>query len=675
MSDLPHGVLSEQLQERLRGRRLVSAIFVTFQFDPGFFEQEVLPVLLDVPLSHAAAIRLVQLEDAIRTVPGQIAVYYDANGLVASDAGSAKLDVQRVPVRHRTGIFHPKNAFLLVEETEVAEDGSRPRALLVAATSANLTRAGWWENLEACHFEELTPAGRTRLKDDLVDFLELLRRKASAESRQDAVSDVLRFLRGTEQRVQRSTDDRIHAHFYSGRQSLPDFLSGIAGSRLVGTYLEVISPYFDDADDCAPLRELIERFHPSETRVFLPRSPAGEGLCRPEFYEAVRSIPGVGWGRLPRDLLRLGRSDELGLRFVHAKVYRFFTKSPKRELCFVGSPNLTSPAHQTGGNLETGFLVDLDLPRAPSFWMEADERKPRDFQPQCGVDGLAASGGTRLELRYHWDLGKGETYWDSPGDSPALRLEARGVALGQVGPLPSRTWVPLKPDVAERLRDVLSETSFLEVIDLAGVRGLLLVQEEGMSHKPSLLMRLSPSDILRYWSLLTQEQRNAFLEARAPELALVGADLVARARLVVDNRALCDRFASFFHAFNCLERTVRQALERGAEREAVYRLFGRKYDSLLSLLERILAGEGPGDAVDRYVILLCARQLCTEVARAHAEFWSVHRADVREIEAALARSSDVRSVLVATNPDEMPAFLEWFDRWFVRRAAPVEVES
>ncbi len=124
MTDVPRAVLSEQFQERMQGKRLVSALFVTFQFDPGFFEQEVLPVFLDIPLSHAVAIRLVQIEAALRDISGSIAVYFDSNGLVAGDAGSAKLDVKRIPVQHRTGIFHPKNVFILVEAEEPDEDGT-----------------------------------------------------------------------------------------------------------------------------------------------------------------------------------------------------------------------------------------------------------------------------------------------------------------------------------------------------------------------------------------------------------------------------------------------------------------------------------------------------------------------------------------------------------------------
>src|SRR5262249_7420069 len=82
---------------------------------------------------------------------------------------------------------------------------------------------------------------------------------------------------------------------------------------------------------------------------------------------------------------------------------------------------------------------------------------------------------------------------------------------------------------------------------------------------------------------------------------------------------LFDRFAGFFHAFGCLERAVRSALSDGRDKEASYRLFGKKYDSLGSLLDRMAADAQSGDPVDRYVIILCAKQLCQEIARDHAD--------------------------------------------------------
>ncbi len=135
MDHVRHAVLSEHLQERLASRRVLAAAFATYQFDPEFFEKQVLPVLLDVPVSHLSTLRLAQLEDAMRTLPGRVAVYYDCGGLQAQE-GSARLDVQRTPIRHPTGVFHPKLALILAESREANSEGHRPKVLIVAAMSA-----------------------------------------------------------------------------------------------------------------------------------------------------------------------------------------------------------------------------------------------------------------------------------------------------------------------------------------------------------------------------------------------------------------------------------------------------------------------------------------------------------------------------------------------------------
>ena len=669
-ANFPSDVLSEHFEQRIRGRRLVAAVFATFQFDAGFFEQDVLPVLLDIPVSHAKPIRILELEDALRSVRGQVAVYYDANGIVSSDAGGPKLDVKRIPVRHATGIFHPKNVFLLLEEVEPDDSGHHARALLVACMSANLTRSGWWENVEACHVEELEDGARTRLCDDLIVFLKDLRKKAAAERDQTALLLVLDFLRGMKQRAQRTTDDALHTHFYSGREPLADFLRDTAGPRLSGCYLEVLSPYFDDAKTCEPLRTLLNRFSPKEVRVLLPRASTGEALCRKELYEDVGSLPNTAWGQLPKEFLRLGRANDAGERFVHAKLYRFFTQKPKREIYFVGSANLTRAAHGSGGNVETGFLVEVIPERRPEFWLTEDKRKPLSFRTKGEGDDAAASGGTPLNLCYHWDTGVAQAFWDSRSESPELRLEGRGITIGNVGPLPPGVWVDVDKPLAEAVQSMLAEHALLVVHGQGDTPGLLLVQEEGLSHKPSLLLQLSAADILRYWALLTAAQRSAFLEARAPEMAFTaeGADLMARAKTLVTTDTFFDRFAGFFHAFGCLERAVRDSLEDENLRDATYRLFGKKHDSLGCLLDRVLQGDGAGDSVDQYVIVLCARQVCKEIARDFPDFWREHREDARQLEARFLEAQKIRDSLTATDPESMPAFLEWFDQRFLARA-------
>jgi hypothetical protein len=678
---IPSAVLSEQFQERMSGRRLLSAVFLTFQFEPGFFEQEVLPALLDVPLSHAKPIRLLQLEDALRAPLRHVAVYYDSNGLIEG-SGSAKLDVRRVPVRHPTGIAHAKNVLLLVEAEEPDDAGHRPRALVVASLSANLTRSGWWENVEACHIEEVAEGEKTSLKDDLSALLKRVR-KARSDTPHEALDEVLAFLKSTEQRGQKSVNGQLYTQLYRGDEPLADFLARVAGDAISGMSLEVISPFFDDADECAPLKKLIADFHPKQVRVYLPLARTGEVACRATLFESVRALPNVEWGKLPRGILRMGKGDDVKERFVHAKVYRFFGASPKREIVFVGSANLTNAGHNDGGNWETGFLVDRTPARRPEFWLEPLEadHAPSGFRVECEDEAAATARGTPLNLRYHWNESRAEAFWDAKEPSPLLHLSARGVDVGTLNSLPSRAWTPLDDETAKRVGSTLAETSLLEV-RTGGAVAWLLVQEEGMSHKPSLLLQLSAADILRYWALLTADQRAAFLESRALSgslakvLADEGTELLAKAKIVIEDDTVFDRFAGFFHAFGCLERTVRESLVADREKEADYRLFGKKYDSLGALLDRV-STDGAGDGVDQYVLLLCARQLCNEIGRTFPDYWKKNKAAASELEARCGASlKAVRRRLTEQNPaNDFAAFLDWFDRWFLRRAAPVKVEA
>ena len=164
----PEAVLARRFVDVLRGRRLRSAVFTTFSFDPGFFELQVLPLLFPQSFSQADKVRLLQLEDALRDVD-HLAVYYDRRAL-SQDAEPARLDYRRIDVRRRAGAFHPKLAFLLVEEPRETGDepGGTRESLVVACLSANLSRSGWWENVECVHIEEIRerPAHRVPFRRD-----------------------------------------------------------------------------------------------------------------------------------------------------------------------------------------------------------------------------------------------------------------------------------------------------------------------------------------------------------------------------------------------------------------------------------------------------------------------------------------------------------------------------
>ena len=676
---IPHAVLSDQLVDSIKGRRVVAAIFLTSEFDPGFFEQEVLPLMMNLAVSHARVIRMLQLEDALRDCAGNIAVFYDADRLVRGSAGAAQLDVRRIPVRHSTGVFHPKNILLLVEERDPDENGHRAQALLVGAMSANLTRSGWWENVEAGHFEEIMEQAPTRMKEDLLALFRQLTLRTGMSGPHKPVETIRRFLLATEQRTNRSSDQNLFPHFFAGNASFPDFLEECAGASLQGLYLEVISPYLGNTATSAPLGALIDRFHPKEVRILLPRDREGAAACTPELFKSIGNLENVSWGKLPSARVSSGEKKDSPLRFVHAKLYRFFSQRPKREFCFVGSVNLTEPAHERGGNWETGFFIEVDCPHAPEFWLESERARPSFSVPEDDTDP-AKSGGTPLQLRFHWDKGLAKAFWDDKANSPKLQLTMRGVTLGELDSLHSRTWVQLDPTMTDRMRDLLKETSFVEVLGHGERPGLLLIQEEGMAQKPSILLSLSAADILRYWALLTADQRASFVEAKTLYLAQDqdGSELIAKVQATKAEQTFFDRFAGMFHAFSCLENAVREKLSAKppCESEADYRLFGKKYDSLGTLLERVFNDTTLTDDIERYILMLCAKQTVQELKREFEDYWRSRRDEAFDLEQALARTEEIRQRLAVSNMhSDMAAFLDWFDNWFLKRARTQEIDA
>ncbi len=679
--------LTEAFHEAMSRQRLVAAVFLTYRFDPGFFEQEVLPAFFDRPFSNDPKVKLAQLEAVLQGRPGAVAVYYDANGLKGGEE-PARLDVGRFPVRLERGIFHPKNVFAVVEAEEPDEEGRRPRKLLAACLSANLTQAGWWRNVEAAHIEEIQEGDETFLADDLRPFLRWLREQPATEAPQKALDEIRAFLDKRSNRftapARRRREELLPTRFYWGRsddgptESVVQFLKRTTKRELQGMRMEVVSPYFDEADECEPLAELMKAFDLGEVRVFLPRDGDGKGGVDPRIWDDVDEV--ASWGRLPKDLLKMGKAEDAGLRTVHAKVVRFFSLRPKREVWFVGSANLTRAAFGGKANRETGFLVELDdIPPGPlDFWLDVDEKKPKEFEVGTDPDEPAASGGSRLQVQHDWSTGETKAWWDGPKPSPALVVSSNGVELFKVEGLPSRAWKALPSDDSRVLAERLKSTSIFEVVgeNADGKPGLLLVQEIGMFRKPSLAPERTAADILKDWAAPSDDRRIEMFDGvyatppipaepdeRRPEDELAPVE------------SLFDRFAGIFHGFTSLERRLVEQLNGRNDDGAAYLLFGTTFNSLASFLKKEKEEEIEIDPVNVYVAYLCAKQLVATVRKAGADLGSTfldrHGPALKELEAQVEEPlAGLRPLIAGEIGSDGAKFLDWFDRWFLKRATP-----
>ncbi len=678
MATIPSTPLSDALQEAIGSRRVAAALFTTFSFDPGFFENEVLPILFNDVFSHAEKVRRVQLESALQDLD-EVVVYFDRKGLV-SGGQPATLDVRRVPVTRSTGYFHPKLILLMLEHDVASEDGSVEieESLLVGVLSANLTRSGWWENVECACFEELRLNEQNSIAADLKKLLAEVQKSDRHGSEGPALKRIKSFLRRVPRSKTRTSKGRLRPHLYWGQETFPEYLADILKLPRDTYRLDVLSPYFDKAEEPQALWDLAYAVEPLRIRLFLPEDEDGAGRCHQAFFESVDDLQWMEWGRLPAEHLRLGRSasEETAKRFVHAKVYRFFNADEGREIIVVGSVNLTRAAFAKGkaGNLEAALVVEVDPEQAPKSWLTRVKEPPvGGFQASpVGEPEEDAAEPPPLSVRYDWERGEA-TYFMEAGGAPEgvrMQLAHAGSLIADVDAIAVDRWVPLDEAASKRLEALLRSTSFLEVTVDDRLPATILVEETGMASKPSLLLTLTAEEILRYWSLLSAEQRASFLEAKAYQLLVQEGLAPPKESYSTATDGLFDQFASIFHAFGQLREHVFKALDEEREGQAVYRLFGQKWDSLPVLVDYVL-NDDEGDAVRRYVTLLTAQQLLRATEETYPDFVAAHRDAASALKARLEDIDQLRAQLDVG--EDADAFLAWFERRFLKEEAPKEV--
>ncbi len=125
----------------------------------------------------------------------------------------------------------------------LVEDDEKNTALIVAALSANLTRAGWWENVEVAHVEEIKAGETCAFRDDLRALIGQIRVTAVHVESKPALDAIDRFIKSV-----RPDDQRMRGGVVLPRllvnEPVIDFLSDIASSRLRKCNLEILSPIF-----------------------------------------------------------------------------------------------------------------------------------------------------------------------------------------------------------------------------------------------------------------------------------------------------------------------------------------------------------------------------------------------------------------------------------------------
>ncbi|MCP3676293.1 MAG: hypothetical protein GY721_01510 [Deltaproteobacteria bacterium] len=671
---MDRAVITERLLELIAGREVLAALFTTYTFEPDFFELEVIPLLLGQEMAYSTddRVKRFMVRENLREADLPIDIFYDLPMFRRSGECSPEMEYLCNGVNLGNRAFHGKVNLILLRDKQTDKV-----SLLVGAGSNNLTRAGWWDNIECQHWEEVRSGDVQRrfvniLQEDLV-FLNEHRAFPSNDrpAATDLIVDFLATCKGS---------NSAEPVFYYGlnyptkRTNFVNFLQRNPSplTQYSNWHLEIISPFF--ADDTENMEhETFLEMGVIDIKLFLPFDDEGNALCNEVYYAHIQEQDAIQWAVWKEDVARLLGLTGGHFRHLHAKVYHFY--NGRQSWVFVGSVNFTFKAlHE---NVEAGFLARLNSPgpllepireTTNAEFAELDEVVP-------GMESGEEGGGSLPELHLCYD-------WVSKRltGRTAKRKKYEINILGPEGNTVIGPWA-----LQYQKTDYEGETQRLEVVlrngSLVKVKGFdakdkstfpvhpVLLQQVGWSHKPLDLPALTAEQILAIYAGMPQERRQMLLvdaKIRALVLSAQGGELTTDTDDQVVDQFFCE-YAELFNAFSKLRKRLDKSFEAEHYSQLDYYLTGAGVDSLPSLIERAQQEDTAGisiNSVTTYLLLLSA----LEIYRAE-EF--LERPNVANLGGQLVESIESikkskRLLLEDNSAKNRARFFKWFEEEFFR---------
>lgn len=639
--------ISEGFKLAIGERKVERAFFSTYCMDPDFFELDVLPLLLGDPaLSTDEAFRYHQLQSLMSDCSGRFAVAYDFD--VFDPRYTTKLEVDYIPVRVDAACQHAKIAVIEVS------DSNGGTALILAAGSFNLTRAGWWTNIEVGHWVELSSR---HAPGNIVKPLAAALKYYNQHRPVPALSALQKTLEGWKP----GPDDPACTFYFSsagkGRQSFPNALKSVDGGSL-----EIVSPYFSDEGDHPKVIAFLGQFE--RPSLLLPTDESGAATMTEAVYQKLSAhVDWKGWSDGMRAQFALP-VDREKFRKLHAKIYS------GSGWHFVGSVNLSYMALYK--NVEAGFLLFNTLkPGVLGRKVAAEAFSSADLVEARLVDPAASM--PPLQLCYDWQCAELEAF--SPESGVLTLFDAQGDSYGSfslTGDAPARLSIAALPDLLKQTAFVAATWTTPEGAQSA--RRSILVSQRHVYCRPSSLPEMAVRDFLRIFQNMQPEARMDVITELAAKQVKLSHDGTAFSEFLPslpeeDSRSsFFSEFSEVNGAFWNLRKKLAVAQMTGKYHELAYYLSGQQPDSLPSLVRSLSLGEPAAQLplIVRYLTLLNLDELLSLYADATADL-----------------GGQVRRLLALAEQDPQFAalpsgYLEWVKAAFispVRQAAAIDAKK
>jgi hypothetical protein len=623
--------ISEGFRDAIGERRVERAFFSTYCLEPDFFELEVLPLMLGSPaLSTAESIRYHQLQSLMGASRGRFGVAYEAS--VFMPILAPRLEVDYLPLLVDGACHHAKLAVIEVAD----KDGKH--AVVLCAGSFNLTKAGWWENIEVGHWVELSAT------DAPANILKPLRRAIDYYLTQGELP-VLQALRELLSTWRPGPDHESCSFYFSGLGS-PSFTSFL--KPVTQGILEVVSPYFAEDSNNARVTRFLNGF--DEVSILLPRDSDQAATVTEDFHAGLSDhVLWCDWHPTVEKEFKLptaSSAEDRGYRKLHAKIYA------GDDWQFIGSVNLSYKA--MFANVEAGFLLTGVGRRR----LLGNEAQATHFAGALAVEAPCPDAGAvpfpAVFLVFDWNTGRLEASCQRYGT--LVLHDKEGVESLRLPLHGEPVQVP-----ADALREHLRHSSLVRARwhqdGESSAPHDVLVSQRHVYCRPSMLPPMSLQELLRILQSMHPAHRAAAyarLAARAPRLTPDDIDSLE----FLPPKPANGPASTFFAEFSQVNAAFWQLKQRLAAHpaEVAYYLDGEQPDSLRGII-RAMSDTAPNAAstpVVRYLTLLSMN----EALGLHGRSGSTLADSVRQL-IALEENSPAFNAI-----DDKEKFLGWIKRTF-----------
>lgn len=668
--------ISDLVAEYLEGSLVTAAFFSTYSFEPDFFELEIMPLLMSqqvgnsnktyLPaLSTNDAIRWQQLERLMAERQVATSVVYDPS--VYKCERSPRLEIAYHGYSPSFGCQHAKLIAIVLETPEIETSEKKLPQVLFGAGSFNLTRAGWWDNIECGHFVKLSDRWAPRnLCEAITKALVFYQQQAG--NHDTALQKVL----GVIDALPKSEDNEKLDFYFSGslneqaQNSFSDFITQYHEYD----QLEVITPYFAESGSNKVISKFLKQF--KSRKILLPLDPRDNTRAKIEksVFNELKEHE-VCWCSWQTDV-ESKLKDSSSPRELHAKVYQMSNQNTVD--LFIGSVNFSYKAFQD--NIEAGFLL-RDI-KEDNLLSDTINIEPFCFESVQGdVHGDKQDESGRLpvlNLCYCWKnqilkLERDDISWDS-------KIELVNSSDEKLATLNVLNGCVLKEATIDKklIEQHLKNTSLLTAKSFCN--GVLkssdiIISQINICVRPSILPPLSLVDLLSIFRGMSKPRLLLLTEhyAKLSELSLAyqsGDDIAVELKSA--SRNFFSEFSEINSAFYYLNEKLNQAKNENDQRVLNYYLYGKQPDSLYGAFQLLTgdekdSGEESIEPVIRYLSLLSIQDTLQRVENSNkALFKNVCKA-VERIE-----SSNILSLTDGASPEYNQQFFVWFKQEFLSNA-------